>query len=349
MNIKSQTRAVGLFFILVGIAIFVYWILLPAHQKKIILHEILNGTNLTYYEYGLIGEDSGYYSITLNNIILSNSSLYYYITKNYQIGTFVPVYKVPMGSYSFSTNVFYGSKNINIYFVFNEPYTGINVTALSTCSGGYFNFYINGKKLSSTCENGIINIFIPHIFLNNGENLLEIEFVPNSIFTNSYGELKNIEIEYMQSSSLSFYYYHASGNVYLFYDFCEGNPQGVSLLINNISIPLTSCSYKLFISPYLIPGNNLISFKSNYPITIKDLYIESNQNIFYLLFPNNLKNKLLTIVVDGNGFMSLNGKCQYYLSPSTPSPINISNCLEPQNLLVIRPNNYLNIYTLYIS
>jgi len=348
---KLQTTGLGIFFILLGIVIFVYWAILPYQYKQYLLQQLINGTNITLYS----SSNSSYTNISnqyvFQNIQLSKSQNYYYIASNYTIGSYTPVYYINLGTLNFETNIFYGTVSKSLYFYYSNNYNGINITAYSTCNNGNFNIYVNNYELYSGCQNGEISIFVPPNYLYNGDNELKIEFSPSSIIFNGNGVLNNININYLKFSSLNFNYYYISGDVYMFYDFCPYSPQNVELIVNGLSIPLSSCSNLFYLTPYLNVGENSISLISSYPVNINNLYIESESNIFYIAFPDNLTNYILDIIVgQGSGEVILNNNCIYNISSSVGAyAINIYNCLLPENLLEIKTNNYLKIDYLQIS
>lgn len=196
-----------------------------------------------------------------------------------------------------------------------------------------------------------MSIFVPGSYLNNGDNNIKIEFVPDSLIFNSHGSLNNLDINYLIVSSLNFNYYYVSGDSVLYYNFCPYQPQDVDLTVNGNSIYLYSCSNTISLNQYLNIGNNLISLTSNYPIDIQNLYIESSSNVFYLSFPNNLSNNILDIIVSqGSGELAINQNCYYNInSTQLEYSINISDCILSQNLLALKPYNYLYISMLQLS
>jgi hypothetical protein len=349
MKRRYQTMAVGLFFVLLGLALLIYWILLPVPSKQQLLQEILNQTNISMQTSQITTQISQQYQY--ENIELSTSSIYYYIANNYTIGNYIPSYIIYLGNSKFQSNIFYGKISKEYYFYFSNNSLGVNLTAIFSCSNGYFDIYINGQEIYSGCQNGQFSIFIPSSYLIYGENGLKIEFVPDSIIFNGFGEINNLEIIYLQQNSLSFSYYYVSGNVYMYYDFCPYYPQDVELIVNNLSIPLSSCSGLFYLTPYLNIGENNIELISSYPVNINQLYLQSNQHLFFILFPNNIENNLLEVIVSkGEGTMILNNNCVYYVnSEQSVYAINISNCLLPENILEIRPTGYLYISYLQIS
>jgi hypothetical protein len=349
MKRRYQTMAVGLFFILLGIALLIYWIILPVPSKQQFLQEILNQTN-NYIQTNQTNMQI-YQQYEYKNIELSNSAIYYYIASNYTIGNYVPSYIIYLGNAKFQSNVFYGKISREYYFHFSNESLGINLTATVSCNNGYFDIYINGQKIYSGCQRGQLSIFIPQSYLIYGENNLKIEFVPDNIIFSGFGEINNLEITYLQQNSLYFSYYYISGDVYMYYDFCPYSPQNVKLIINNLSIPLSSCSGIFYLTPYLNIGKNNIELTSSYPVNINKLYLQSNQHLFYISFPNNIKNNLLEVVVNkGEGTIVLNNNCVYNIdSTQSVYVINIFNCLLPENLLVIKPKGYLYISYLHIS
>jgi hypothetical protein len=348
---KLQMTGLGIFFILLGIIIFVYWVILPYQYKQSLIQQLFNGTNITLYSPSNSSSTSISNQYIFQNIQLSESQNYYYITSNYTIGSYIPVYYINLGTLNFETNIFYGTVSKSLYFYYSNNYDGINITAYSTCNNGNFNIYVNNYEVYSGCQNGEISIFVSPNYLYSGDNELKIEFSPTSIIFNGNGILNNININYLEFSSLNFSYYYISGDVYMFYDFCPYSPQNVELIINGLSIPLSSCSNLFYLTPYLNIGENSISLISSYPVNINNLYVEAKSNIFYIAFPNNLTNYILDIIVgQGSGEVILNNKCIYNISSFVGAyVVNISNCLLPENLLEIKTDNYLKIDYLQIS
>jgi len=347
---KLQMTGLGIFFILLGIVIFVYWVILPYQYKQSLIQQLFNGTNITLYPSSGSSNISISNQYIFQNIQLSESQNYYYITSNYTIGSYIPVYYINLGTLNFETNIFYGTVSKSLYFYYSNNYDGINITAYSTCNNGKFDIYVNNYEVYSGCQNGEIDIFVSPNYLYNGNNELKIEFSPTSIIFNGNGILNNININYLEFS-LNFNYYYISGDVYMFYDFCPYSPQNVELIINGLSIPLSSCSNLFYLTPYLNIGENSISLISSYPVNINNLYVEAKSNIFYIAFPNNLTNYILDIIVSqGSGEVILNNNCIYNISSSVGAyVVNISNCLLPENLLEIKTDNYLKIDYLQIS
>ncbi|MFZ8800672.1 MAG: hypothetical protein ACO2ON_00625 [Candidatus Nanopusillus sp.] len=348
---KLQTVGLGIFFILVGIIIFVYWIILPYQYKQYLIQQLINETNITLYFPLNSSDTSTSNQYVFQNIQLSKGQNYYYIASNYTIGSYTPVYYINLGALNFETNIFYGTVSKSLYFYYSNDYNGVKITAYSTCNNGNFDIYVNNYKLYSGCQNGEINIFVSPNYLRNGDNELKISFSPNSIIFNGNGILNNINIEYLKLSSLNFNYYYVFGDVYMFYDFCPYFPQNVKLTINGLSISLSSCYSLLYLTPYLNVGENRISLISSYPVNVNNLYIESKSSMFYITFPNNLTNYILNIVVSqGSGEVIINSNCTYNINSSVGVyAINIYNCLLPVNVLGIRTGGYLKIDYLQIS
>ncbi|BFI73048.1 hypothetical protein YN1_0350 [Nanoarchaeota archaeon] len=347
MKKRYQTFAVGLFFIVLGIILLIYWLLLSTPAKQQFLQQILNQT----LEQNITSITTPVSQYTYQNIQLSSSSSYYYIANNYTIGNYVPTYIQPVGDIDFRTNIFYGIVEKSYYFYFSNNYVGINITGFFYCSNGHLDIYVNNYKLYSGCQNGELSIFVPSYYLYQGENKLEISFVPNNVFFSGVGQVNNLNLYYLELSYLSFSYYYVSGDVYLYYDFCPYSPQNVQLVINNLTIPLSECSDLFYLTPYLNIGENNIQFESSYPVELNNVYIQSNNNIFYIPFSNNITNDLLEVVVNqGSGEISINNNCRYIInSEQAVYAINISECLLPTNILAIRPINYLDISYLQIS
>lgn len=350
---RNQVGTLAIFFIIIGVAIFIYYIILPLPLKEQFLQEVYNSTLFLSNS----SSQSPQFLYQFQNIEISPQVITYYIAENTEIGSLYESGVVNLNNIQLYTNIFEGNKYLYYFFYYNSSqFYGINISFGLECSNGNFNIYINGFKVFSGCENGLEDIYIDPGYLNNGNNKLEIIFSPSNIFSNAQLYLNNFQIIYDSLSYINYTYYYNGGNAELYYNFCPTNPDDIYLYINGNYIPLSSCSNMqtnnpLYISNYLQEGVNYIYITSQIPTQL-NLYLENNNNEFYLNFPSNVS--LLYIVTGGGeGNVNINNICKYNIYPyQYLYAINITQCLmngNYYNILLITSNTGLNINLLELQ
>lgn len=345
---------VGIFFILVGLLLLIYWALIPLPQKQQIINEIM-GENTTETISNYSSSTSNFSAIQINNIYLSNEEMKIVVSQNYQIGNLIDVYQIPVGNINLYSNFFSGSSSKTIYFYYNSSiYDGIYLKFYMECSNGNVVISVNGQNIYNGCSNGNENIYVSPTYLIDGNNQITVSLYPSNIFSNAESNINDFEIIYAKRSSLTFNYYYYGGRVFINYNFCPADPNSVELIVNGEQIPLTSCSTYLTNNPleityYLNNGLNTITFSSQIPINLT-LEIDSDNNLFYYSFSGEYY-MLEVVKGSGSGTININGICTYNLNENQNIFVaNIENCIvRNNNLLVIKPNMYLHIYTLYLS
>ncbi len=73
---KLQTTGLGIFFILLGMVIFIYWVLLPYQYKQYVLQQLINGTNMSLFFPSNVSNISISKQYIFQNIQLSKSQNY---------------------------------------------------------------------------------------------------------------------------------------------------------------------------------------------------------------------------------------------------------------------------------
>ena len=346
---------VGLFIIMIGILIFVYWILLPVPEKERLLNEVYSNeslgnqsTTLKNYSY----PSSVHESLILKNIYLYSNRKEIKIADGYIIGSLIPWKEMNFGSLNIVTDVFSGVKSRKINFFYTNG-SGIAISFISQCSGGYLGIKVNDFEVYQGCPKGLQKIIIQPDYLKKGNNLLEFSFYPNSVFSKATFSIDNLKLEYLERSKLNYKFYYQGEKVYLSYDFCPTDPNVVSLYINNLKIPLYSCQNdNLDITSFLKRGVNDIEVLSKVKTRIS-LSIFTLSNIFYYMFNFTKKEPSILNIVksEGEGDVYINS-CRFHLAAEESSFTYVvpSRCINNgENLLVIRPVGFVGISLLTLS
>lgn len=344
---KSQSTLVGLFFILVGMLILIYWIILPVPEKERIYNEIIGG-NLSSIE-NQTNNTVSFSSPEFRGLFLSKDGYTYVLAQNYILGKLVNIYDINLGEVSISTNIFSGSKSKKAYFYYNlsQKLDGVFLEFSPICDNGKFVVYINDKSIYEGCESKV-KIFVDNSYLKDGVNEIKLELYPNSILSSANLKINNLKLSYAKRSYLKSVLYYNGGRVFLDYNFCPTDPSAVKFRINGVDIPFPSCSSmltntKLEITPYLKTYMNTIELYSNVETNIS-LIVSSDNSIF--VYPFNKDYTYLQLIVSkGSGEININGICKFYIDASKDYMIvkDISKCILDQNILAIKANDYLYI------
>jgi len=348
---KNQTMVVGIFVILIGILIMVYWILLPVSEKEKLLNEIYGNVsnkttvNTSYSSY------SSTLGLMLRNIYLYSDKKEIIIADNYSLGTLVPFNEIQFGDIGVETSMFSGKKSKNINFYYSEG-DAILLSFVSKCSDGYIEIKINGHTIYSGCPAGLQRVLIQKEYLKQGNNLLTIEFYPNSIFSKSSFSLSNFKIIYLKRSEINYDLYYQGENVYISYDFCPTDPNSLRFYINDREVSLYSCQNNyLDIIPFLNMGLNKLRLVSDVETKI-NLKVVMRNNVFIHTFNLTVREPVKLIVVKDEGSANLYiNSCMFNLEPYKTSytfVLNSSCIYNGENVLIIRPNSLVKIYTLSI-
>jgi len=348
---KNQTTVVGIFVIIIGILIMVYWILLPVSEKEKLLSEVYgNVSNKTSVNtsYSSFSSTSG---LMLKNIYLYSDKKEIIIADNYSIGTLVPFNEIQFGDINVETSVFSGKKSKNINFYYSDG-DAILLSFVSKCSNGYIEIKVNGYVIYSGCPNELQRILIQKEYLKQGNNLLTLEFYPNSIFSKSSFSLSSFKIIYLKRSEINYDLYHQGENVYISYNFCPTDPNSLKFYINDREISLYSCQNNyLDITPFLSMGLNKLRLVSDVE-TKMNLKLIMQSNVFFYTFNFTVREPVKLIVVkdEGSAYLYINS-CMFNLEPYKTSYTFILNnsCIyNGENVLIIRPSGLIKIYTLSI-
>jgi len=348
---RNQTTLVGLFVILIGILILVYWMILPIPEKEKLLNEIYgNYSNETFSNASYSAPSTT--QLVLNNIYLYSNDKEIIIADNYSLGSLIPIDEIPLGSIYEETSIFTGKKSRTFNFYYSNG-DAILLSFVSKCSGGYIEIKINNYEIYSGCPNGLQRILIQKDYLEEGNNVLTIDFYPNSIFSKSTFSLNNFEIVYLKRSEIDYDLYYQGEKVYLTYDFCPTDPNSVRLYVNGQNIPLYSCQNNYFdITPFLEMGVNDLRITSDVETQI-NLEILLQNNIFMYLFNFTPEYPVELMVVKDQGSAELYiNSCEFYLSPYQTSftfALNSSCINNGENLLLIKPEGLVKIYMLSLT
>ncbi|WP_231434321.1 hypothetical protein [Candidatus Nanopusillus massiliensis] len=93
-------------------------LLVPYQYKQSLIQQLFNGSNIILYPSSNFSNTSMRNQYIFQNIQLSESQNYYYITSNYTIGNYIPVYYINLGTLNFETNIFYGTVSKSLYFYY---------------------------------------------------------------------------------------------------------------------------------------------------------------------------------------------------------------------------------------
>ncbi|MEM1634457.1 MAG: hypothetical protein QW714_01925 [Nanopusillaceae archaeon] len=348
---RNQFAILGLFMILVGILIFIYWILLPVSEKEKILEEI--------YEKKNISQERSTYEIperylrgnVIENIYLYSGRKEILIAENYYLGELISFYEMNFESFSIRTNIFSGVKSKKLTFSYYEG-EGIALSFVSKCHNGKIEIFINNVLIFEGCPNDLLNFFVQKEYLNKDINFLIFRFYPKSLFSDAIFEIRNLKILFVKRSELTFdYFYKQNENVFLIYNFCPTDPNSVELYINENRVPLYSCVHNSFdITKYLNSGKNIIKFSSKVRTQI-DLKIQTSSNIFMQIFNLTKKDYMLYVTKNrGSGEIYIN-TCKFYLEPykEVSSFFVSEKCVNNgENIIIIKPETFLEISNLLI-
>jgi len=345
---RYQSSIIGIFLILFGILLYVYWMILPVGEKQRLLEEIYNQTK----NQSAPTVEKVEKALDISNIILSADSIRYVIAHNYTLGDYLPIQTIEFENIYIKSNIFFGerSKEIGFYFLSGD---GIKLSFTVECKECSLKILLNDDKL---LYEGVpekeFELMILSDYLNKGYNKIKFILVPSkNPFSYSEITLKNIKISIVKKSYIKSVFYYQGGNVYLLYDFCPGNPNALTILVNNYPLFVTSCSSfefgnKLYITDYLKKGRNIIEIHSDGKI-IGNFYLEILQKVFYSEFDLPVHNILHVFVSEGEGIVKIN-QCTYNIKKGLYS-YDISKCVSSRNLLVVEPITYLKIEKIIIE
>ncbi|MEM1687880.1 MAG: hypothetical protein QXM04_00600 [Nanopusillaceae archaeon] len=349
---KNQLMVVGIFLIIIGILIFVYWILLPIPEKEKILEEIYGKENISKNN-GYIAEKNSLNKNMIENIYLYAGKKEMIIAENYSLGELISFYEINFEDVSIKTNIFSGIKSKKLTFSYHEG-EGIVFNFVSKCVNGKIEIFINDILFFEGCPNNLSSLYIQNEYLKKGSNnYIIIKFYPKSIFSDAIFEMKNLKIIFVKRSELSFdYFFSQNENVFLVYNFCPTDPNSLKLFINGVEIPIYSCIHNSFdITRYLNSGKNTIKFVSKVKTHV-NLKIQTSSNIFMQILNLTKKDYMLYVTKNrGSGEIYIN-TCKFYLEPYKEvfSFFVSEKCVNNgENIIIIRPETFLEISNLLIT
>lgn len=329
---RTQSFALGLFFILMGIALYVYFALLPLSVKEQMLQEMYNIT-INPKE----NTSVSYKYLDFRNIEMSKDYSKYVIADKYIVGALYDSYEVYLPSIDSSTNVFRGNLQYTFSLYYNaSEYKGIRIELNLMCKNAEVILSIGGYEVYKGCENRHLSLYVNPGVLSDQKNTLNVVIKPTNIFSNAEVNINAFKVVYLKSSELNYVFYYSGGEAELIYNFCPADPNALNLYIDGNRIPFTSCSGILKIDPYLKNGLNYIRISSNINTNIS-AYINIKNPIFYVIF-NDSFSTIRIIKEYGEINIDINGICNYKLGEENISFIkDISNCLiKGSNVLVIK-------------
>jgi len=337
---------VGLFVILIGILIFVYWILLPVPEKEKLLEEIYGYRNVSNQSTTNLSYEANVVSkLILRDIYLYSDKKEINVARDYYLGTLVPVSEIGFGDVYEETTIFLGKKyKIIRFFYSNED--AIALSFISKCTGGYFTIRVNDFEVYSGCPSGIQKVLIQKDYLRREDNIIRIDFYPTSIFSKATFSLNNTKLIYMNRSKIEYNFYYQGERVYISYNFCPADSNSINFYINDYKLPIYLCQNDyLEITNYLKSGLNYIKVTSEIETKVDLKFITSN-SIFYYPFNFTIKDIAFLYVIkeQGDADIYVNG-CKYSLNTYQTSfmfPVNKS-CLSLENVLVIKPKGFVRI------
>jgi len=348
---KNQTTVVGIFVILIGILILVYWILLPVPEKERLLGEIYgnySNTTVSNVSYSVPSTTK----LILKDIYLYSDKKEIIVADNYSLGSLIPLNEMQLGNIYEETSMFVGKKSRSFNFYYSND-DAILLSFISKCSGGYIEVKVNGYVIYNGCPNGLQRILVQKDYLKEGNNVLTIDFYPNSIFSKSTFSLDNFKIVYLRKSEINYDLYYQGEKVYLTYDFCPTDPNSIGFYINGNKISLYSCQNNYFdITPFLKMGINRLRITSNVETKINLKFIMQN-NVFMYVFNFTFKEPVKLMIVKDQGSAELYiNSCEFYLSSYQTSftfALNRSCINNGENILLIKPKGLVRIYVLSLS
>lgn len=343
----------GIFLILVGILIFVYWILLPVSEKEKILQDIYKENITLNRNYSIDEKKLNVESITLNNIYLYSGKKEIIISENYTVGELIKFREIALENIFIKTNIFSGVKTKILVFPYYEDNEGVLISFILKCNNGKIEILVNDILFFEGCFNDLQEIYIQKEYLNKDSNKIKIKFYPNSIFSDAIFEIRNLKVIFVKKNEIVFdYFYNYDEKVFLIYNFCPTDPNALEFYINDIRIPFYTCSHNSFdVTQYLRKGKNTFILKSNIRTKI-NLKLLTTSSIYTRIFNLTEKDYMLYIVKNrGSGTVYIN-KCKFYLD----SYRNVfvfaleRDCVnEGENIIVIRPDTFLEISSILLK
>ena len=339
---------VGIFLILLGALLFVYWVLIPAKEKQKILNEIYNSSN---YSTQQVKNANIYPIVQISNIHLKTKDSIVVLTQDYPIGTSLVTNVRNYPGFSMHTNLFQGAKSYVIYFPGCSDCDGVSVNINTSCDNCDVQIFINKQRISSGHISKFFTHFIPKELIKNKNSLKFILNPPSNPFIESTFTVNNITIKYTQKSEFIGNFYYYGGQVYLNYNFCPVSPQVVDFFINSKRVYFPSCSSsvygsKLYLTPYLKEGINKIRVISEVPTKIS-LSLEYNSPKFFYFFRKPADGLIYLFISDGSGILKINN-CTFPITSQT-TVLDVKKCLMQYNELVIEAKPFLDINKIIIT
>jgi len=347
---KLQVATIGIFFIIVGILILVYWLILPMPYKQQLASELFNQSDIINISNKLNVREKNI--VEVGNIRLDINGGVYYIANEFPLGSFVPGNQYILQDFEGKSNIFSGVVYRKYLISTFSNISGTNLTFVSICKNGKLEIYLNKMKIYEDCKDGVNYIVIPSYYYSNNTNVLEFIFSPTSLISDGYIRVYNIHLYPLFPQSIKYEYFYHGGEVFLYYNFCPSLPGIVTIKLNDNIINPTSCNNQnnpLDITPYLKLGKNIIQVYSTQDTKIT-MYLFTTNKVFYIQF-GELENGLLQIVLNyGEGNVSVNN-CIFNINHSRNLYVfNIKHCTNNKsNLLVIEPRENLYISKIILS
>jgi len=348
---KNQTGTVGIFIILIGILILVYWALLPVPEKERLLGEMyenISNKTVSNVSYNVPSTSK----LILKDIYLYSDKKEIIVADNYYLGSLIPINEISFGSIEEETSIFAGKRSRNFNFYYSNG-DGVLLSFVSKCSGGYIEIKVNGYVMYKGCPSGLHRVMVQRDYLKEGNNVLTIDFYPNSIFSKSTFSLDNLKVFYLKRSEINYDLYYQGEKVYISYDFCPTDPNAIGFYINDNRISLYSCQNNYFdITPFLKNGINRLRIISNVETKI-NLKLITQNNIFMYIFNFTVREPVKLMVIKDQGYAELYiNSCKFYLSSyHTSFTFSLNrNCInDGENVLLIKPGGLVRIYMLSLS
>lgn len=344
---RYQAVAAGVFILLFGLSIFLYWLSLPDDQKN----KELFGTKYIVSSSKPTENVEALLSIT--NVELYNYETRHVISYESPVGYYVETDYVYIGDISLYTSFLRGFRYFTTRMQYDDiRYDGIAISGIFSCDNCIYSIYVNGEEVYRGNKNGLNTITVTNEHILSKNTTIKVELHPSrNILRYSQLNITGFRVYYLKKSYIEYSFYYINGSrVFLDYDFCPSDKESVKFIINNIYIITPpACSSSVFnnlleITRYLSSGWNTIKIEPIVPINLTATLLVNSPRL-YFTFPYP-KQGIINIVYEGSGIIYVNNN-RIYLNDSS-TQINIKEYLKPRNLVVIEPLDRMYIYYLEI-